>query len=362
MTIPSNSRIPTRPYQKPRASRPGVLRLNSNEGSLPPGQLLSALGQEDISLIREYPDDDSLRLAIANYLGVAPQQIVVTAGADDALDRCCRTFLGPDREMILPVPEFEMLRRYGEIAGATIVPVPWEKQFPMASIISNISESTAAIFITSPNNPTGLTITAEELEKLCHMAGNTAVVLDHVYADYADEDLTNRVLEFPNLIVIRTFSKAWGLAGCRVGYAVASKPIIETLTSAGSPYPVSGLSLAITERRLLSNDLEFRNHIAEVRRLRPLLQEYLVNKGLVVAESQANFLFADFANRADDVVQCLEAQDILVRRFANRPAIQSCLRISIPGDQDNFDRLIYAFDKALPTAINAQPKANPVTN
>ncbi len=352
--IASNSQIPATPYQKPRATDPGVLRLNSNEGSLPPEQLLSTLTAADISLLREYPDDESLRSAIARHVGVAAEQVVVTAGADDALDRCCRAFLGSGKEMILPVPEFEMQRRYGEIAGASIVSVRWKDQFPMEEIARKVSPATGAIFITSPNNPTGQTITATELSTLAKVARNSVVVLDHVYAEYADQDLTTMALECDNLIVIRTFSKAWGLAGCRVGYAVTSASTARILTSAGSPYPVSGLSLALTERRLLSKDPGFQEHINGVLRLRPILNTYLVNQGFETTDSQGNFVFADFAGQVDSVQQRLADQGVLVRRFAKRPEIQTHLRITVPGDQQSFDRLMAALHCALGTPVNIE--------
>ena len=178
------------------------------------------------------------------------------------------------------------------------------------------------------------------------------MLIDHIYADYADDDLTDLAFEFDNVVVVRSFSKAWGLAGCRVGYAIASPRVATTLRNAGNPYPVSALSLAVVSAALRAPDDAMTAHVQRVRAERAQLVRFIRPFGYNVPASQANFVLADFGDRARHVQQQLATRHIRVRRFVNRPEIASSLRITLPGNANQFATLLEALREILESEAN----------
>ncbi len=330
-----------------------VLRLNSNEGPRAPQALLAELAALDPELLRRYPDATAVETALAARAGVSPERVVVTAGADEALDRICRAYAGPDRPVLLPEPTFDMLERFAALAGAPLVRVPWfTDRFPLAEILARLDNRIALVVIVSPNNPTGGVASRDDVRRIAAAAPRSLVLLDQAYIEYADEDIDAAVLDLGNVVVVRTMSKAWGLAGCRVGYAVGSADVIAVLRAAGGPYPVAGPSLALALSQLRHGDAALRAHVTEVRTERANLRELLCARGVDARASQANFVFADFGPRAAFVRDGLGARGILVRDFPGRAGLETSLRITLPGDAADFERLTSALDTVLaPQAI-----------
>ena len=319
----------TAPYGTRQALPDGLLLLDRNEGSIPPAGLLDALHRA-VETLRRYPDARPLEAALAERFGVTPDRVLVTAGADDAIDRSCRTFLGAGRALLTAEPTFEMLLRYAAAAGASWVTVPWDDAFPTAGVLTRIGAGTGMVAVVSPNNPTGRTATQDDLASLAHAAGETPILLDHAYVEYADDDLTEAALTLPNVIVVRTFSKAWGLAGCRVGYALGSAERIRRLRIAGAPYAVAGPSLTLALARFLSGGDAVRVHVDRVRLERNELSAVLQRAGVEVTPSQANFVLGLFGDRAPQVRDGLLARGVLVRDFTGR--LPGALRISLPRE------------------------------
>jgi len=197
----------------------------------------------------------------------------VTAGADDALDRVFRAYLAPGRRLILPVPAFEMMYRFAAVVGGEILPVPWTDGFPTDEVITALDDSVSLVVMISPNNPTGRTATASDLERVAEAASKVdsgaafgaMVLLDHAYVEYSEQDLTAVAERFDNVVTVRTFSKAWGLAGCRVGYAVASPEVATVLRNVGSPFPVAGLSLAAVRAQTSTGEAALTEHVERIR-------------------------------------------------------------------------------------------------
>ncbi len=296
----------------------------------------------DPALLRAYPDAGPLEGILAKRLRVAPAQVVVTAGADEALDRLCRAFLAPGRTAVLPTPGFEMLERYAALAGAQVVSPSWlGGPFPVSAILDVPSPSLVAI--TSPNNPTGGVATVDEILAIADARPDTLVLLDAAYVEFAELDPTRQVLARPNVVVVRTLSKAWGLAGLRVGFAVGAADVIRALRCAGSPYPVSSLSLALATARLERGEASMRRFVDRVRDERTQLAAALAARGFDVVPSQANFVFAQGDN-AESFVLGLARRGIAIRRFANRPCLERAIRIACPGDPASFSRLLRALE------------------
>lgn len=325
-----------------------LLRLNNNEGPRAPRALLTELTTLDPELLRRYPDAAAVETALAARVGVSADRVVVTAGADEALDRIYRTYAGPERSILLPEPTFEMLEHFAGLAGAPLVRVPWVTDaFPLDDILAHIDSRTAIVVIVSPNNPTGGVASRDDVRCIAAAAPRSLLLLDQAYIEYADEDIDSAVLDLANVVVVRTMSKAWGLAGCRVGYAVGSTDVIARLRVAGGPYPVAGPSLALALSQLRRGGAVLRAHVTQVRAERASLRTLLCATGVDARASQANFVFANFGARAAFVRDGLRARGILVRDFDGRAGLEASLRITLPGDPADFERLTRALETVL---------------
>ena len=343
------SRIdPEAAYRRPTAPGPALLRLDSNEGLLPPHALLAELAGADPELLRRYPEVAALEAALAARLAVVPERVIVTAGADEAIDRACRAFLEPDGTLLLPDPCFDMFDRCAALAGGTLVRVPWRAgPFPLDGFLERLDARTAVVVVVTPNNPTGAVATLDQVRRLAAAAPNALLVIDHVYVEYAEEDLTPGVLNLPNVLVLRTFSKAWGLAGCRVGYAVGSPYVIGVLRAAGGPYSVAAPSIALAMAQLERGVEPLRAHVARIRVERSQLTTRLAARGVAPQPSQANFVLVECGARAQPIRAALADRGVVVRDFPGRPGLETSLRITLPGNPADFERLCQALDAVL---------------
>lgn len=336
-------------YTRPPGIRAASLKLDGNEGPRPPlDPLLDALRAAGSEIFRRYPDARALERTLAQRHDVEPSRVLVTAGADEAIDRCCRAFLAPGRTMLVADPTFEMFDRYVALAGGELARVPWTPgAFPIAEMLARLDERTAIIAVVTPNNPTGETAALDDVRRLAAAAPDALVLLDHAYVEYADEDLTAPALALPNVVVVRTFSKAWGLAGCRVGFALGPSGLIAALRAAGGPYAVAGPSIALAAMQLERGAPAMRAHVARIRDERAQLRAVLAARGAAPRQSQANFVYVDFGRRAAFLHAALAAQGILVRDFPGRPGAATGLRITLPGEPEGFAHLTAALELAL---------------
>jgi histidinol-phosphate aminotransferase len=322
------------------------LRLDANEGQ-PIIELPALLTSLNSGTMRRYPDSSGLRALLAAHWKVDGNRVLVTAGADDAIDRACRAFLGPGREIIAPSPTFEMIPRYALVAGARVVSPPWTGgAFPVDEVLAAVNSSIAMIAVVSPNNPTGAVATAADLRLLAEGAPNATLLVDLAYAEFADEDLTQAALALPNAIVLRTFSKAFGLAGLRIGYAISGESNIRRLASVGAPYPVSSIGLAAARESLVAAPAQLPPKVARVLEERAKLIEFLRSLGASPLPSQGNFVLCNFPN-AEWAWNALAGLGIAVRRFRDRPGLEHALRITCPGDSADFSRLLAALRSTL---------------
>jgi histidinol-phosphate aminotransferase len=354
--VPVPAVLRTTAYHVPRHGAPVDLLLNGNEGQ-PPAKaaaLIEAVLPRLPELLRRYPDPSALQAELAARSGVGPEQVLVTAGGDDALDRLCRAVLAPGRELIFPSPSFEMIARYAALAGGAVVKVPWPgATYPIEEVLSAITPRTAMIAVVSPNNPTGAVAGADDLLRLAAAAPGALLLLDHAYAEFSF-DLTQVALSLPRAVVVRTLSKAWGLAGLRVGWVMGPRDIIGWLRVAGAPYAVSGLSLALAMERLREGQGDMEGLIAQVRRERDELTALLTELAAQPFPSQANFVLCRFRDAAW-VRDALAGLGIAVRIFAGPGAasgvaageLDGCLRITCPGHAGEFARLKAALGAAL---------------
>ena len=236
-----------------------------------------------------------------------------------------------------------MIRRYADQVGGELTEVEWwEGPYPIEAVADSTKDCDVA-FVVSPNNPTGAVVTESELRRLSSMVG--LVVLDSAYIEFADHDLTGAALELDNVVVIRTLSKAWGLAGLRVGYLLGPTDLVAEIGAYGSPYPVSGLSASLATTRLDATD-QLATFVEDVKRERTTLTKILEAQGIDVYPSQANFVLARF-NEADWVASAASALGIGLRRFPGQGPLEGHLRMTLPGNDRQFRRLVHALLSAL---------------
>jgi len=328
------------------------LFLDGNEGLRPPAALLQSLHADLSEKLRRYPKQDDLAEALAIQLSsegarVAPENILITAGADEGIERVCKAYLSENCSILLPVPTFEMIGRYVALTGASITEIPWESTtYPVERVVKKISKRVAAIAVVSPNNPTGCVIPAAGLKRLSQKAPRAIIMLDAAYGEFAAEDLTATVLGLPNVVMLRTFSKAYGMAGIRVGYMVARKEIISELKKAGGPYAVSKLSMMLAKAALETCKSRMHEFVSQVKIERGSLNLCLQEFGLKPYPSEGNFVFCHFKN-ALWLRDQLAGFGISVRAFPKDRLLKKALRITCPGHVGEFTRLQNALRIAL---------------
>ncbi len=322
------------------------LILDFNESTVPLPVTVDAAGPDDAHL---YPWTDRLVGLLAERLGVEPARVIVTCGADDALERAVRSVCCPGRRAVLMQPTYGMPRRYAILAGADISAVEWwSGAFPVDAVCDAAGDDAALLFLVSPNNPTGATMTRDELAEVVGRLPRTLVILDQAYREFTDRelDLTEVALEHPNVVLVRTFSKAWGGAGLRAGYAVGDPRVMDWMWRVGQPFPVSRGSLAVLERAVASGAEPTRARIDRVRAERGALTALLAELGAEPLPSQASFVACRFADAAW-VRTAMAALGIAIRGFPGRSELDEWLRTTLPGDAASYDRLAAAFRTVL---------------
>ena len=350
--IPVDVVLREKPYTVPRAMAPIDLWLDGNEGAAPPVELLEVPLQGTAEILQRYPGTASLEALLAKKVGVAPEEVLVTGGGDDAIDRVCRAVLGPGRNMVIPDPTFEMIPRFAQLTGAEVRRVRGDgPDYPLEEVLETVDESTSLVVVISPNNPTGVAATTEQIEALVKACPHALILVDHAYVEFGGDDVTRLAVELENVVVTRTLSKAWGLAGLRIGYAVAPQKIIGWLKTTGNPYPVSKPSLMMAERWVREGSDKVAAYISRVQHERAVLEEHFEKLGKKTLPSQGNFVFA----RVDDGLwwrDAMAGQGIGVRAFPDRPGLEDAIRIACPGDDESLARVQRAIDVAArPEAI-----------
>jgi len=321
-------------YTGPILTHDVELDLSRNEGMRASTDLVGSVTDPN-EMIRRYPDTSDLRRRLAELHGVSEDQVLVTAGGDDALFRCILSRLGPGKTAVATTPTFEMIPVYAGQVGSRLVEIDWwEGPFPTAQIVA-AADNADVVFVVSPNNPTGAIITADELRRVAGAA--QLVVLDAAYAEFADEDLTADALDLGNTVIVRTLSKAYGLAGLRIGYLLGPPDLIDEMASYGSPYSVSSLSAAVALERL-NRLADLGGFVEEVRSERARLTDLLERLGAQALPSQGNFVLAEIDN-PEWVASACGALGVGLRRFAGRGDLDRWIRTTLPGDPQAFSRL-----------------------
>jgi histidinol-phosphate aminotransferase len=344
---PNTSVLRMDPYQPPSSGREGFLRLDFNENTVGCSLrvLRAILRRATRSRLATYPEYESSRAHLARGFRVDPDELLLTNGTDDALLLLVNTFIEPGHRVVIAEPCFAMYRFYSSLIGAEVVEVPRsaDLRFPLAAVRREIERGARAVFIDSPNNPTGTVVEPRDIEALARDFPDCLVVADEAYYDFCGRTMLPKVRKYRNLLVTRTFSKAHGLAGLRIGVLFAHRDTAAHLRKAHSPYSVNDLALAGASAALRDSRTVAR-YAAEVRRARAVFQAELRRMKLDFVPSQANFVLVRFGERAAAVQRGLRGQGILVRDRSYE--IPGAIRITV-GTMAQTRRVIAALKRAL---------------
>jgi len=326
----------------------GFLRLNANEAPWRPP------GDESRDGLNRYPDPRRAELAerLAAHYGVSPADLLVTRGSSEAIDILVRGFCraGQDEIIICP-PTFGMYEVYAQVQGAAVRRVPLLRDqgfaLPVRDILAQWQAGTKLVFVCSPNNPTGNRVPERDIDALCTtLAGRGLVVLDAAYAEFAGADPMQGLLQrHENIVVLRTLSKALGLAGVRCGALVGRPPLVELLGRVLPPYCFPTTSQEAVLRCLTNEagqELERRRQVLIAERGRLAKELPRISAITRVWPSDANFLLVE-AREARDLVGRARAAGILLRDFSWDPDLPECIRITVGAPEDN-TRLLAALE------------------
>lgn len=319
---------------------PEALGLDHNERPWPAPEIAELLARVPGRALCRYPSAADLARGAARRWSVDADRVLVTAGGDDALDRACRVFLRDRPELVSVEPTFEMIPLFARLSGGRVVTVRHlGGPAPVEALLGAVGPRTGLVAVVSPHNPTGAVTPARALISLAEaLPAPVRLLVDLAYVEFAREDPTVALLERPRTLVVRTLSKAWGLAGLRVGFALGGAGDIGRLAAAGAPFPVAGPSLWLAEAALDAGERVTAPYVDAVRRERAELGDLLRALGAAPFASEANFVLARVRDAAR-IRAGLGSRGIRVRTFARHPDL---IRITLPGDPGAFDRLCAA--------------------
>ena len=318
------------PYRSPIVSREGLnLDLNENTGGCSP-RVLARLRLLTTMDLARYPEREPGEQAVAKFLGLKPEQVLLTNGVDDALLALFATYLGPGDEMVLAEPTFVMYSIYGAATGARLVRLRAGDDFvfPAAELIKQISQRTRVIAIANPNNPTGTAASRSDLLRIVEAAPNAAVLVDEAYFEFHGETLLPDLARYPNLFVARTFSKAYGLAGLRLGVLAAAPEQLGFVRRLCSPFNVNAVALACLEEALA--DQKFvAEYVSQIKQGCQRLEQLCGELGLRSWPSRANFVLVRVGTSADAFVAAMARRGVRIRDVSASPGCEGCVRITI---------------------------------
>ena len=332
-------RLPKRGVSPPAI--PGEIRLDRNEQPVPPSPRVQDAIRNAAAMAHRYPGSGSpeLRAAIATYNNVAPEQVVVGNGSDELIELVARAFLSNRDEVIIPAPSFFYYANTTQSVGGVPVYARRKPDFTLDidAIFAAVTPRTKVLYIANPNNPTGTPATRGELIEILDRA-DFLVVIDECYYEFLGETVVDLLPQYPHLMILRSFSKAFGLAGLRVGYAMASPTFCDYLMRVAQSYSVNRIAQAAALAAI--EDVESaRQKIQGVCEQRALLADALTQLGYRVAHSATNFLLVSAAplNRTSAaVVGHLRKSNIYVADFAGYSALDSTwFRITVGRPEEN---------------------------
>jgi histidinol-phosphate aminotransferase len=315
-----------------------VIKLNTNENPYPPspsvGEAIARELSDGGARLRLYSDPAALevRLAASDVTGFPIDQVLAGNGSDELLALIVRAVVEPGEKILYPYPTYVLYETLAEAQGARIQTHEFGPDFSLPQ--SLFGADAKVIFVTSPNSPSGTSHPSVELGRLADSVPHALVVVDEAYADFADDNALDLARTRPNVVVLRTFSKSYSLAGMRIGLLFGSSDVVRGIGKVKDSYNLDRLAI-VAGAAALRDQAWMTDNVAKIRRTRARLLSSLSGLGFSVLPSSANFVFARLgsASRASGAYRFLKEQGILVRYFP-RPLLDDALRITVGTDAE----------------------------
>jgi histidinol-phosphate aminotransferase len=347
------------------AEQNDVLRMMSNESPYAPSPRVINAIVEAATRGNFYPGGaPALKSKLARRDNQVEGSVILGAGSTELIDLVIRTFVGPGEEVLLSVPTFSMYEARTRTVGGipVLVPMTEDHDHDLAGLIRGVTERTKVIFLCTPNNPTGGRISEADLKRLLRLGLPT--VIDEAYHEFTPGESFTRLLEeFPNAIVLRTFSKAFGLAGIRLGYALAHPAVVRLLSRVKVPWNIPAITLAAASAAL-DDAAEFDARINELRIAREELTDRLQRiDGLDPVPSEGNFVLIDVSatgQSAERIVDSMLKDGVLIRSLSVHHAKRSYVRVTVGTREQNL-RCIAAFERVLGVRVRREASRPYVT-
>ena len=334
-------------YHPPLAGR-NALRLDFNENTVAPSpRVFAALQSLTAEALTIYPERQPAERLVAAHFGLTPDQVLLTNGVDEAIHLLACAFLDEGDEAVVCTPSFFMydVSIAMMTTGLRRVQADDSFEFPLDRFLAAITPQTKLVIVASPNNPTGITVSREHLLQIAAAAPQAVLMVDEAYFHFHGETTIHDAGKIPNLLVARTFSKAYGLANLRLGMIVGDTHLIGFLRKVSSPYNVNGIALAVLPEAL-ADEAYLQWYVAEIRTGRTRLYAALDDLGVRYWLSAANFVLMDIGPKHKALVEAMRTRGILLRNRSADPGCEGYVRITV-GIEDHVTRGIAALRASL---------------
>jgi histidinol-phosphate aminotransferase len=317
-------------YHPPLGNREG-LRLDFNENTVGCSpRVLEKLRRLDGEALARYPVREPAERSVAAAFGVSPEELLLTNGTDEAIHLICETYLEVEDDALVIVPTFAMYEIYAAATGAHVVSIPAgpDFSFPTADVLAAITPKTRFIAVANPNNPTGAFTSLSDLAQLAKAAPYAALLVDEAYFEFSRETMAPQWRELPNVFVSRTFSKAYGMAGLRIGVLMGNTDQMRVLRRASSPYNLNSVALTCLPDALADQNF-INDYVRQALAGRTKLQAELELWGVRFWPSRANFVLMYLGERRKEFISAMRARGILVRDRSSDYGCKDCVRITV---------------------------------
>jgi histidinol-phosphate aminotransferase len=334
-------------YHPPLAGR-DALRLDFNENTLSPSpRVLERLRQITAEGLTKYPEREAVERIAAAHFGLQADQVLLTNGVDEAIHLVCAAFLEETGEALFSTPTFFMFEVSTRMMTTHITRVQADAslEFPCHRFLAAITPQTKLIIVASPNNPTGAVVSREHLLAICSAAPQAVVLVDEAYYHFFGQTLFSDVGKVPNLLVARTFSKAYGLANLRIGLLAGSAEMMKYVRKVSSPYNVNGVALACLPAAL-TDDAYVAWYAEQVTAGRTRMMDGLRTLGVDFFPSHANFVLMKIGAKHVELVAAMRERGVLLRDRSSDPGCDGYVRITI-GVEEHVTRGLAALKDSL---------------
>jgi histidinol-phosphate aminotransferase len=336
-------------YHPPLGCR-DALRLDFNENTLACSpKVRDVLARISTGDLTRYPERTPVEAIVAQHLELAAEQVALTNGVDEAIHVLFESFLEDGDELLLPVPTYTMYEVYASTTDARVVPVQAsnDMRFPFERLLKAITPKTKVIAIANPNSPSGSATTRKQILEIAARAPQAVLLIDEAYFHFHSETVIDLVGKIPNLIVARTFSKAYGLAGLRIGLLAGPVEMMRWIRRVLSPYSVNSLALACLPAAL-EDEVYLGWYVNEVLAARHEFEAALDAAGVRRWPSRANFILTEIGAQHKEFARLMSAEGVLVRDRSSDPGCDGCVRITI-GTREQMKLAAAALEKTLAT-------------